>query len=180
MANHYLHQIVGDIILREFGEKVKRDFACCRDMDVREQLPLFSSKIKSRETQLCKVDMLIISENEVKVIIEIEESGMIPTKICGKFLTSGLAKYYIHYKEKEVPLANPLSFIQVLNSEKIPGKSSIQSQWVNIGKALQRLGEVDGRKLFYKLIFGEPKNFEKERGEELTGSIKKFLETGEV
>lgn len=180
MVEHKLHQVVGDIAVRNFGENVKLDFACCKNTDARQQLPLFSSREKSRKTQLCKVDMLIISGNEVKVIIEIEESGMIPTKICGKFLTSGLAKYYIHYGEKEVLLANPLLFIQVLNSEKIPEKSSIQSQWVNIGKALQRLGEVDGRKLFYKLIFGEPKNFEKECGEELTGSIKKFIETGEV
>jgi len=175
IAQHELHKIIGDILLHEFGDSVRLDFACSRTNDDRQQLPLFSSVLKSRKTQLCKVDILILEKNEVKVIVEIEESGIIPTKICGKMLTSGLAKYYIPHKQRAVPIANPLLFIQILNSKNIPDNSSIKKQWVNIEAALKRIGEIGGRQLCYKLLFGESENFSKTHSKGLIETIRKFL-----
>ena len=51
-----------------------------------QHLSLFVGDTKERETHMCDVDMLIVSEGLVRVIVEIEESGFNPTKICGKFL----------------------------------------------------------------------------------------------
>ena len=180
MTEHKLHQVVGDIVTRNFGEKVKLDYACCKNMDFKQQLPLFSSEDTSRETQLCKVDMLIVSENKVKVVIEIEESGRIPTKICGKFLTTGLAKLYKPHKGSALPLASPLLFIQVLSSEGIPEKSSIPNQLRNIEKAMRKINNVDGRQMYYLLFVGESNTFESKYGLELTDRINEFLKTERI
>jgi hypothetical protein len=180
MIEHKLHQVVGDIVVRNFGEKVKLDFACCKSSDSRKQLPLFSSEDTSRETQLCKVDMLIVSENKVKVVLEIEESGRIPTKICGKFLTTGLAKLYKPHKGNALLLASPLLFIQVLSSAGIPDKSSIPNQLCNIERAMRKISNVDGRQMYYLLFVGEPNTFESKQEAELIGRIEEFLKTGRI
>lgn len=180
MIQHQLHQLVGEILVRNFGENVKLDFACCKNTDARQQLPLFSSEDTSRETQLCKVDMLIVSENKVKVVIEIEESGRIPTKICGKFLTTGLAKLYKPYKGNALSLASPLLFIQVLSSVGIPDKSSIPKQLLNIEKGMQKISNVDGRQMYYLLVVGDPDTFEMKQGAALIGRIEEFLKTGRI
>lgn len=180
MVQHQLHQLVGEILVRNFGEDVKLDFACCKNTDSRQQLPLFSSEETSRETQLCKVDIVIVSENKVKVVIEIEESGRIPTKICGKFLTTGLAKIYKPHKGSALPLASPLLFIQVLSSVGIPDNSSIPNQLRNIEKAMRKINNVNGRQMYYLLFVGEPNTFESEHRAELTSKIEEFIKTGKV
>lgn len=182
MAEHDLHKLVGRIVKEKFGEKAKLDFTCNDSEEAKQQLPLFysdNSEDNSRSTQLCKVDMLIVSDGKVKVVIEIEESGMIPTKICGKFLTTGLAKSYS--KEEVLPLANPLLFIQVLKIRTdMPQKSSIPDQWFNIAKALRTISKVDDRGLYYVLIFGELEGFENKHGPKLIGAIEDFLNTGRI
>jgi hypothetical protein len=184
MKSHLLHQLVGEIVTEKFGKQpgviVKRDFACCAKEEPQEQLPLFSTQRKSRVTQLCKVDMLIIAENEVKIIIEIEESGMIPTKICGKFLTSGLAQWYIPYKGDPVRLADNLLFIQVLSSSKIPERSSIHNQWSSIESTLKGINMVGKRKMSYQLISGRPEDFKGLPKGILVENIRDFLRGGRI
>ena len=116
---HPLHQAVGTTIectIRKPARLVK-DEACggC------QHIPLFCGQKRSRETQLCKVDLLLVKSGEVSVIIEIEESGFNPTKICGKLLTSALATHYIHDKETVpvIPFAKHVLFVQVLDGSKI-------------------------------------------------------------
>ncbi len=110
------------------------------------------------------------------MIIEIEESSIIPTKICGKFLTSRLSRYYIPYKKKEIPISDRTLFVQVLSEERIPDKSSIQKQWLNIENTLRDMRDFNGRKMSYKLIFGKVKKFEDTHAQELIGYIEKFLQ----
>ena len=181
MPEHKLHQVVGEIVSRNFKENVKLDYACCKNEDFKQQLPLFSSEDATRETQLCKVDMLVVSENEVKVVIEIEESGRIPTKICGKFITTALAKLYKPYKGKALFLASPLLFIQVLSSNGIPNKSSIPNQLCNIEKAMRNISNVNGRQMYYFLFVGKPDDkFEREIGLKIIDRINEFLKTGRI
>jgi len=181
IEKHCLHKIVGDLIYKKFdgldGVTVKKDFECCNKNDPREQLPLFSSlKDQSRITQLCKVDMLIIANDKVKVIVEIEESGMIPTKICGKFLTSGLAQCYRSSKQQKCfPLSDKLLFIQVLSSKKIPKRSSIEPQWESMENVLKSIKNIKGRKMSYRLISWKPDKQDKEHAKELFGHIETFL-----
>lgn len=181
MAKHELHKAVANILVNEFKEKVRLDYACCENVQSRQQLPLYLDKPESRRTQICKVDIIIIADNEVKVIVEIEESGMIPTKICGKYLTSGMAKYYRPSKGIGIKLANPLLFVQVLNSMKIPKKNSaIEEQWNNIKQAVQRIRKIHNRSVNYILLYGRPDKFKEESANRLLKPIRKFLATGSI
>lgn len=69
---------------------------------------------------MCCVDLLVLQSGTVRVIIEIEESGFLPTKICGKFLQAALATHFIHdsLAEGAVPYADEVLFIQVLDGSK--------------------------------------------------------------
>lgn len=85
---HPLHKAIGKIIDEKSlpGCKILKDPAC----GGKQKFPLFSSKRKSRETEYCDVDILILKSNKIRVIIEIEEANVKPTQICGKLLTSAL------------------------------------------------------------------------------------------
>ena len=106
-----------------------------------QQIPLFLNKHKSRETEICNVDLAIIKNDKVEVLIEID-TKIIPTQICGKFMTSALSSYHIHRnEEKEISLSEDVLFIQILDSE-FKGliekeKTAKIKQGENIEKAIQ-------------------------------------------
>jgi hypothetical protein len=97
------------------GELI-RDSACGGS----RHLPLFIGSTRQRDTHMCDVDLIIVSEDKVKVIIEIEESGFLPTKICGKFLQSALATHFIHNSQpgSAILYDKRVLFIQVLDGSK--------------------------------------------------------------
>jgi hypothetical protein len=91
-----------------------RDKACGGN----QWIPLFLSDAKSRKTELCNVDLLVLKDNKIRLIVEIEESNVKPTQVCGKFLCSALSRYYIHEAEGNIPVemgAN-VAFIQVVDT----------------------------------------------------------------
>ena len=117
--HHSLHFAVAEELQKRLdgrGELI-RDSACGGT----QHLPLFVGPTKGRNTQMCNVDLLVVSENQVRVIVEIEESGFLPTKICGKFLQSAIATHFIHDSQSgfALPYSNRVLFIQVLDGSKI-------------------------------------------------------------
>jgi len=75
---------------------------------------------KARDTRTCCVDLLVLSRGRVRTILEIEESGFLPTKICGKFLQAAIATHFIFGspQERVVPFAASVLFVQVLDASK--------------------------------------------------------------
>jgi hypothetical protein len=69
---------------------------------------------------MCCVDLLVLQSETVRAIVEIEESGFIPTKICGKFLQAAFATHFIHDTRAETAIkyADKVLFIQVLDGSK--------------------------------------------------------------
>ena len=117
--HHPLHFAVAEELQQQLngrGELI-RDVAC----GGKQHLPLFIGTNKGSDTRMCEVDLLIVSEGQVKVIIEIEESGFLPTKICGKFLQSAIATHFIHDSQagSALPYDNHLLFVQVLDGSSI-------------------------------------------------------------
>lgn len=110
---HRLHEKVGDCLEKHFSPKeLLLDSACGGSQNI----PFFLNKPRSNDKEICNVDAAIIKGGKIKIIIEIEESSRTPTQICGKLLTSILAKYYIHGNQKNevsLPIENAL-FIQIL------------------------------------------------------------------
>jgi hypothetical protein len=156
---HPLHLAVADVIDEQIkannqGELI-RDPACGGKQH-KQQLPLFINENKHRDTRMCCVDLLVIKSNQVEFIIEIEESGFLPTKICGKFLQSALANYFIHESlpEKQCAYAEKVLFIQVIDGSKFPEKSLKKIQEKKIQEKIQKILPLkDSRISDYRLIF---------------------------
>lgn len=74
----------------------------------------------ARSTRMCDVDLLTVSENQVRIIVEIEDLGFLPTKICGMFLQSAIAIHFIHNSRlgSALPYGNRMLFVQVLDGSK--------------------------------------------------------------
>lgn len=139
MSNN-LHQAVGSIISgKNFPNcEIIMDKAC----GGKQSVPLFSTKSKTNMTEYCNVDILILQEGKIKVIIEIDESDIKPTQICGKFLTSALSNYYIHQSKKDIPIgkSDSVLFIQILGtSNLIIDKTSKIEQFRNIEESIQKV-----------------------------------------
>jgi hypothetical protein len=125
---HPLHFAVAEELQKRLvgHAELIRDPAC----GGAQHLPLFVGAIKGLDTRMCDVDLLIISESRVRVIVEIEESGFLPTKICGKFLQSAIATHFIHdlLPEPAIPYGNRVLFVQVLDGSRILKQGSQKEQ----------------------------------------------------
>lgn len=142
--SHPLHLSIAKAIGRRLDSRFElvRDPACGGN----HHLPLFVGKQKGRATRMCCVDLLVLEVNSkppnagpgdpvgpirevlkqvlgsgtVRVIVEIEESGFLPTKICGKLLQAALATHFIHDTRREgaIPYSDQVLFVQVLDGSK--------------------------------------------------------------
>jgi hypothetical protein len=61
-----------------------------------QHVPLFVSSEKSRKTEFCNVDMLVIHDGAIGAIVEIEESNVKPVHVFGKFFASAVSRLCIH------------------------------------------------------------------------------------
>jgi hypothetical protein len=116
--DHPLHLAVAEKVRQRLDSRFELvlDPACGGN----QQLPLFVGQRKARYTRMCCVDLLVLQAGRGRAIVEIEESGFLPTKICGKFLQAALATHFIHGSRSEaaIPYADKVLFIQVLDGSK--------------------------------------------------------------
>ena len=122
VAKHLFHRKIGSLInLEDFYNnsnlKILKDRACDRKG---RQIHL-GKKNAPRNARFCDVDILIATEKEAKVIIEIEESNVKPIHLFGKFFATACSECYYDYDNKEdqpLDFSDSVLFIQVL---KTPG-----------------------------------------------------------
>ncbi|MCD4829441.1 MAG: hypothetical protein K8R90_08470 [Candidatus Cloacimonetes bacterium] len=186
--NHPLHLKVGTLIAnlvsaRHRGYKVIMDPACGNLRGIQSQhISLFSGTSKSRETRLCKVDLIIINkDNKVKLICEIEESNVKPIQVCGKFFASALSNFYAPgYKgavnSTKVYLDEETFFLQIVSTEGLKPESSKPKQWKNIESQIKNSLPLRGSQITeYCLIYGEVGDFDNTIREKLENFLKKAL-----
>ena len=139
MPQHPLHLAIGTCLVERVageGVQVVLDDACGGGQHV----PLFLTLEKSSATEICDVDALIIADGRVAMVMEIEESNIKPTQICGKFLTVALAKYYIHEQAGNEPLPlQDVLFVQVVDSSRLKARTAKLDQFRNIEGAIKSL-----------------------------------------
>lgn len=184
---HDFHKMIGEKIYNNFNENVEGkecqvilDHAC----GGKQRVPLFLSTEKSRRTELCNVDILILCNRKIKIIIEIEESDIKPTQICGKFLTSALATHYIHENNKNlesIEKDDNTMFIQIVDTKNLKKETSKYDQFKNIEEKIQSIlsDMKDSRLSKYKIFYGTKKEFgnEKKKVELLMNCVKRFVES---
>jgi hypothetical protein len=149
---HPLHRIIADKIGSVLPpHSLIRDEACGGD----QRIPLFYDAEKSRETEYCNVDLLVLKENKIKAIMEIEESNVKPTQVCGKFLTSALARYYIHDDRRNEPIEmdDSVAFFQIVDTSKLEGNSAKPEQWKALERSIQSILPLRNSRIkSYRLI----------------------------
>lgn len=177
---HQLHKAIGDIFTNDLllGFEILKDPACAEDG---QNIPLFCSEEKSLQTEYCNVDLLIAKADKIKVILEIEETDVKPTKICGKFLTSALSCYYIHGSggNRAYSMDDSVLFIQILDTSKLEKEKTAKiKQWKNIEDSIKKIIPVKGSKMDdYRLFYGDVSEFgiDGEKRKELVDFIREFL-----
>jgi len=176
---HPLHKVIGDIVLdSEFPNcTIIKDPAC----GGKQNIPLFCSTEKSNQTEFCNVDLLILKDNRIRVIIEIEEADITPTKAFGKFLTSALSSHFIHRTQNDVPIGmgDLVSFIQILDTSELKeNKTSKFNQWEYIENSIRNIVPVRNSKINdYKIFSGNVSSFrEEDKRQEIIDHIRKVLQ----
>ncbi|MGB4655540.1 MAG: hypothetical protein ACOXZ9_08380 [Bacteroidales bacterium] len=173
--NHPLHHEIGKHLVNELKNfdniKVVRDPACGGE----QHIPLFLKEEKTSDNRLCQVDLMILKNNEIRVIMEIEESNIKPTQILGKLFASTISKYYIHKTEKNIiNMADDVCFIQVLDTKVLKEQTKKIEQWKNIEKTIKNvLKKLNYPVKTYKIFYG--KLSDKELLEDITQFIKNEL-----
>ncbi len=189
---HDLHKLVRKLITESKtinaipGVKPLFDSACIDgNEDDGQHLPLFFGERRANEDVYCNVDGLILKDKKVAVIIEIEESGMLPTKICGKFLTSALSATHLHGEREAYPIqfAENVLFIQVLRVRKdSPEHSKITAKWENLEKSINAILPLydfilgkHRRVKAYRLFYEDLESFSGEPWERMEEAIEAHL-----
>ncbi len=157
---HPLHRIVGQCIssYRFTSCRIIKDHAS----GGQQNIPLFCSKDKSNKTEYCNIDLLILEDSKIRVIIEIEETDITPTQICGKFLTSALSSYFIHESENNNPIrmSDSVLFVQILNTSRLKERTAKLDQWKNLEKSIRKILPIEGSRVRkYKLLRGNVSEF---------------------
>ncbi|HOH23441.1 MAG TPA: hypothetical protein PLB61_08905 [Bacteroidales bacterium] len=155
---HPLHDVIGKHLEKELFDfsniEVKRDPACGGN----QLIPLFLEEDNTRENKLCQVDLMILKDDEIKVIIEIEESNIKPVQILGKLFASTLAKNYIHHSNnyQAIKMADDVCFIQVLDTKILKEGSKKEAQWKKIEEKIQGiLKKLNFPVKTYKVFYGK-------------------------
>lgn len=164
MSKHPLHRMIGDYLAEvNFPScRVVLDEACCES---KEHVQLFCSEFASEETRMCGVDALILKDETIRVIIEIEESGVKPRDILGKVFASSLAQYFVDDPGNPIGMHDSVLFIQIVCPQKLNvRKTSKFRQWGFLAKAIRALVPIGGSKIdHYSLAYVNSRDFEKSR-----------------
>jgi hypothetical protein len=164
MEIHLLHVVIGKI----FENTLPKSYILIKDeaSGGPQRIPLFTSEEKSRETWYCDVDLLVLKEDKIKIIVEIEESDLGPTQVCGKYLTSALSRYYIHesMENRRIEMDDEVTFIQIMDATNLnKEKTKKFGQWKNLEKSIRPILPVKGSNVTnYALFYGTVYNFKKD------------------
>jgi hypothetical protein len=111
---HPLHEAVGDILRSVEIERPELrmllDNACGGKG---QQIRLFGDEPVGNSSCLAWVDAAIVFNDEIKVVIEIEETNVRPLYLCGKVFATALCNYSSRNGTR-TPLAASMLFIQVI------------------------------------------------------------------
>ncbi|MCX7863391.1 MAG: hypothetical protein N2449_10400 [Bacteroidales bacterium] len=141
-----LHQSIGDFLsdqIKQWNNKNNKQLTIILDKACggSQNIQLFLSSKKTSFYRVCKVDILILVNNEIKFIIEIDESNIKPVNILGKFFASAIADCYID-KNNIYSKSNQVCFIQIISAKSLKKNSNNSKkpkQFQNIKKKVNEL-----------------------------------------
>lgn len=89
-----LHRVVADWLTGFFAQHPNFTLLFAPECTGSQRLPLFSTPHKSRETNFCWVDAVVLESETVRAVIEIEQCGIPkPSTLGGKILPIAVSRY---------------------------------------------------------------------------------------
>lgn len=158
---HPLHELIANIVADAKTQDVRAVFG--KDCGGTQKIQLFCTNRATRENLFCEVDAVVLKRDEVKVIVEIEETDIRPVALCGKVFASALASHFID-ESGVYPMAERVSFVQVIDTKKLSPSSSKLRQCVNLAASIQPHIEEVGRSMqSYQIFYGDLAEFERSK-----------------
>lgn len=106
------------------------------------RIRLFSPRLKSRATNYCWPDVAITQNGESRVILEIEQTGIVsPAKIGGKLLPVSMSTYLCNDEvgRHPVSISRETTFIQVINTASLPPATRKLLQYENLEGGIRNI-----------------------------------------
>lgn len=135
---HPLHEVIAELL----KEAVPAPATLIIDQAGKgdQRIPLFVKDTVGREHWLCCVDGLVKVDGHVRLLVEIDESNVKPTHLAGKYLTSALANFYIHKRERgPLPKFERVWFLQIVSSKGLEPNSKKPAQWQTLEAAIRSI-----------------------------------------
>jgi hypothetical protein len=151
-----LHLTIGRFFKNLFKTRDDYELVMDRACGGNQRIPLFYLPEKSRESEYCNVDLMVLKRNKIRIIVEIEESNKKPTQVCGKFLTSALAQYYIHKSKNDEPIEmdDSVVFIQIVGTSKLAkDKTQKFKQWKALEESISKITPLKNSRITEYRLF---------------------------
>ena len=149
-AQHQLHARIGSIIktaVRNHSDCQVILDAACTTKGKGQQISLYADT-KDSSINVVRVDAAIIKHNKVIAIVEIEESGRIPSRLYAKFFSAYSCNKYMRGTD-ELSLSERLRYCQVYSAAKFEENTSRLRNWAynaeNIKKFLKAINASKGK-----------------------------------
>ncbi len=114
-----LHQTLPAILKPLFHNPPTSHVVLAPECGGSHRIQLFSSGVKSRATNYCWPDVAIIQNREVRIILEIEQAGIVsPARIGSKLVPVTLSTYLCNEEIgcHPVSISREITLIQVVNT----------------------------------------------------------------
>lgn len=162
---HLLHEAVADAIQTIIAPPnpqltFELDQACRGN----KHLTFFLSFVPSRESAISKVDIIVMKDHKIKLVCEIEETGLNPGKFFGKVFSTASAKVcrlvdppgfrYIDFDDNAI-------FVQIVSTRSFNEDGSLKKKQGQLieNELFHKLATFNSWIKKYRLLFGDESDF---------------------
>jgi hypothetical protein len=149
-----IHRTIASILSTLFHNPPTIHVTAAPECGGNHRIRLLSTQFKSRATNYCWPDVAITQNGETRVLLEIEETGIVsPAKIGGKLLPISLSTHLCNEEigRYPVPISRETTLIQIVNTASFRPATRKLLQYQNLEADIRNILPL-GRLARYFLI----------------------------
>ena len=159
--NHPLRDAVAAILEKRLSELSDESVELVKADHSEARIPLYFVDETGRTASYCNVDLLILKDDRIKIILEIDEAGVDPIRICGNYLTSTFSQFHFHRERdggRRVAMGDSVAFFQIINAPRLGAYED--DRLIAIEKAIRSNSTRDSQITEYQIFLGKTKDFQ--------------------
>lgn len=137
-----IHQTIGAVLSSLFHNPPNSHIVLDPECGGKHRIRLFSPGPKSRATNYCWPDLAITQDGEIRLILEIEQTGIVsPARIGGKLLPVALSTYLCNEEIglDPVSISREATLIQVVNTATLQPATRKLLQYENLEGHIRKM-----------------------------------------